>query len=330
MDKNKGTNIRGNPYFYPNLALMKISAYYKNKGYDVEWYKPIKKYFNNYHKIFVSKVFPRKTPMESYLTKDMILGGTGYNLITKLPDKIEHIYPDYDLYGIDYAMGFITRGCIRNCGFCIVQEKEGMIHKHADFEEFWHEQEHIRFLDNNFLSYKNHIKELKKIININKKIDFYHGLDIRLINNENALLLKKIRLWSGKRYTFAFDDIKSKTIIKNKIKILNDAGIKNERMNFFVLIGFNSTLKEDLIRINLLRKQNIRVYVMPYNKTILQQKQYQKDLLLWANYKPLYWKMDFETFLKRKKKSPKKEKTETMLNKYLRGVYNEPHTTCNR
>ncbi len=315
---NKGTNIYGTPYFYPNLALMKISAYYKKKGYKVEWYTPIKKYYNDYHKIFVSKVFTRKTPMDSYLTKDMIIGGTGYDLSTKLPDKIEHIYPDYDLYGIDYAMGFITRGCIRSCDFCIVQNKEGMIHKHADFEEFWNDQKHIRFLDNNFLSYKNHIDELKKIIDINKRIDFYHGLDIRLINNVNASLLRKIQLWSGKRYTFAFDDIKSKLVIEKKLKILNDNGIKNSEINFFVLIGFNSTLKEDLIRINLLRDNKIRVYVMPYNKTIQHQEQYQKDLLKWVNYKPFYWKMDFETFLKKKKRIIKKEKKDTMLNKFLK------------
>ncbi len=318
MDQNKGTNIYGTPFFYPNLALMKISAYYKKKGYKVEWYKPIKRYYNNYHKIFVSKVFIRETLMESYLTKDMIIGGTGYDLTTKLPDKIEHIYPDYDLYNIDYAMGFITRGCIRNCGFCIVHKKEGMIHKHADFEEFWHGQEKIRFLDNNILSYKKHIEELKKIISIDKRIDFYHGLDVRLVTNENASLLRKIQLWNGKRYTFAFDDIKSKSIIIKKLKILNDNGIKNSEINFFILIGFNSTLEEDLIRINLLREKKIRTYVMPYNKTILRQERYQKDLLSWVNYKPFYWKMDFETFLKRRKTEDIKEETETMLNRFLK------------
>lgn len=323
MDQNKVINIYRTPSIYPNLALMKISAYYKKKGYKVEWYKPIKQYYHKYHKVFASKVFIRKTPMDSYLTKDMIIGGTGYNLTTKLPDKIEHIYPDYDLYGIDYSMGFITRGCIRNCGFCIVQEKEGMTHKHADFEEFWHGQDRIRLLDNNFLSYKKHIEELKKIINIDKKVDFYHGLDIRLITNENASLLKKLRLWSGKRYTFAFDDIKSKSVIEKKIKILNDNGIKNSQMNFFVLTGFNSTLEEDLIRINFLREKEIRAYAMPYNKAIKQQPQIQKDLLRWVNYKPLYWKMDFKTFLKKdyttkSESKAAKTKAKSMLNKYLK------------
>ena len=293
---------------------MKISAYYKKKGYKVEWYKPINRYYNSYHKVFVSKVFKKESPMTPYLRRDMILGGSGIDLTIKLPDKIEHIYPDYDLYGIDYAMGFITRGCIRNCDFCIVPQKEGLLHKNADLEEFWHGQDNIRFLDNNFLAYKDHVKELKKFIGTGKKFDFNQGLDIRLINDKNATLLGEMQLWKGKRYGFAFDSIKLKNIIGKKLIILKNNGIKFSEISFFVLVGFDSTLKEDLTRIYFMRDKGIRVYVMPYDKTI----RYQKDLVHWANYKPFYFKMDFETFLKRRKTEDIKEETETMLNRFLK------------
>ena len=299
--KKKYTRIYHKHSLFPNLALMKISAYYKKKGYKVEWYKPIKYYYNVYHKIFASKIFKWESPMDAYLRKEMIIGGSGHDLNTILPDKIEHIYPDYDLYNIDYAMGFITRGCIRNCDFCIVPKKEGMIHKHADIDEFWKDQDKIMLLDNNFLAYKKHIEELENLIKINAKIDFNQGLDIRLINNENASLLKKMQLWKGKRYRFAFDNIKMRPLIEKKLKILNNNGIKNSMLSFFVLVGFNSTLKEDLIRFNFLKERGIRPYAMPFDKTI----QYQKDLIKWVNFKPLFWKMDFKTYLKYKKEISK-------------------------
>ena len=222
-DYKRETNLFNTPRQFPNLALMKISAYYKQKGYQVEGYSPI--FHNKYHKIFVSKVFDWNSPIHSYIKKDMIKGGSGYDLCKNLHDKIEHIYPDYSLYGIDYAMGFITRGCIRNCSFCIVPKKEGYIRKNADVEEFCKAQEKVRLLDNNILAYKDHITELKKLRDSGKRIDFNQGLDIRLITSENAKLLHEIKRWKGLRLRFAFDDPSLEKIIKYKLEILNDVGI---------------------------------------------------------------------------------------------------------
>lgn len=288
-DYKRGTNLFNKPSLFPNLALMKISAYYKQKDYRVEWYKPIM--HHSYHKIFVSKVFDWESPINPYLRKDMIMGGSGIDLYKDLPDKIEHICPDYDLYGIDYALGFITRGCIRKCPFCIVWKKEGMIKKHSNIEEFWKNQNKIKLLDNNFLAYKDHLEELKKLIEINVKVDFNQGLDIRLINDENAELLSTLKKWDNTDLRFAFDDPKMKEIIKEKTEILRNHGIT--RGYFYVLIGYNTTPKEDSERISLLNELGHRIYIMPYNK----KKLYQKAMRKYIN-RFFYRKMNFEVFIK--------------------------------
>ena len=269
---------------------MKISTYYKQKGYKIEWYSPL--FHNKYYKIFASKVFNWNSVWDDYIRKDIIVGGSGYSLETRLPDKIEHIYPDYELYDIDYALGFLTRGCIRKCPFCIVWRKEGKIIKNADLEEFCKDQTDVVLLDNNFLAYENHVIELEKLLDTGKRFDFNQGLDIRLITKENAFLLKKLRRIPKTHLRFALDDVKLIPVIKKKLEILFDVGIKPTSMMFYVLVGFNSTEEDDLERINFLKKQKIKPYVMPFDKT----DQYQKMIRDWVNYKPIFWKSTFETF----------------------------------
>jgi radical SAM superfamily enzyme YgiQ (UPF0313 family) len=114
---------------FPNLALMKISAWHKAKGDTVEWCLPI----DHYDIVYQSKVFDETySPDIEWMpmADKVIKGGTGYGLDNKLPDEIEHIYPDYSLYPEltkDTAYGFLTRGCPRGCKFCIVASKEGKL-----------------------------------------------------------------------------------------------------------------------------------------------------------------------------------------------------------
>lgn len=105
---------------FPNYALMKISAYHKAKGDTVEWFQPL----FQYDKVYSSKVF-EWTPENPYLPEDTIKGGTGYGLYNELPEEIDRMFPDYSIYPeCDYAIGFITRGCIRNCRWCVVPKKK--------------------------------------------------------------------------------------------------------------------------------------------------------------------------------------------------------------
>jgi len=274
----------------PNLALMKISAYFKKKGYQTEFYSPI--FHHKYHLIYVSKIFKYPHNNDVYISKDMIKGGQGINIHYKLSPKIDHIYPDYSLYDMNYAMGYITKGCIRNCGFCIVPEMEGLTYKFAELNEFRMNQENVMLLDNNILSYKYHIKELKKLLDSGVKIDFNQGLDIRLITKRNAQILSKIPRWKGLRLRFAFDDIHLKNIIEKKLDILNEVGLSNSSLQFYMLIGFNTDHQDNMMRLNFLKNKGIAVFVMSFNKM----DPYQKNFMRWVN-RYFYKYQDFQKYL---------------------------------
>lgn len=278
----------------PNLALMKISQYHKTKGDQVEFYNPMFKY----DKIYMSKIF-NFTPDYKYVlnAEEVIKGGTGYDLKTELPDEIEHQRPDYSLYPKnEYAMGFCTRGCIRNCPFCVVPKKEGKIRAVADIYDFWEGQDKLMLLDNNLTAHREHFKKiLNQLIKEKIKVDFSQGLDIRLISDEQAKLLSKVKLY--KQIHFAFDDIKIEKAVRRGIKCLNDNGVKSYKLMFYVLIGFNSTPEEDLYRVELLRDLGVDPFVMPYDKS----DPYQRNFARWVNHKAIFKSVKWEDYRKTNK-----------------------------
>jgi len=259
----------------PNLALMKLSAFHKAKGDRVEWYSPL--LHTDYDIIYGSMIFTFSDP--GYIRKEIIMGGSGIDLHKELPPEIEHCYPDYDLYGTDYAMGFITRGCSRECPWCIVPQKEGTIRKHAEVTEFTKDQRRIMLLDNNFLAYHDHLKELNLLVEFGRCVDFNQGLDIRLINEANATLLSKLKRWKGYRLRFSLDENSLIPIVDKKLKLLNAAGIKNSQTQFYMLVGFNTTYEEDLARVHFLYSRGCAIFVMPYNKFQM----YDKTFARWVN-----------------------------------------------
>ena len=294
----------------PNLALMKLSAYYKKWNYETEKYTPL--LHSKYWLVFTSKLFKYPHPNDGYIRNDMIKGGPGFNINTKLSEEIDHIYPDYKLYKCDYAMGYLTKGCFRSCKWCIVPQMEGNIHKFADLKEFCREQKEIRLLDNNILAYENHMEELQKLYDTKKRFDFTQGLDIRLINKENAGLIREIKRWKGLRYKFAFDDIGLKRIIENKLELLFNSGFTSGILQFYILIGFNTTPKQDLMRVKFLATKGIDVFAMPFNK----QDPYQKHFARWVN-RHLYRKCSFKEYISNKKISSDTIGNTSITNKQL-------------
>ena len=145
---------------WPNLCLMKLSAYHKSQGDKVEWWKPE----GRYDVVYKSRVFTdtySKDTVTVTNAEQVICGGTGYGLIDNLPDAVEHSFPDYALYSqfSDTAYGFLSRGCPRNCGFCIVSGKEGRKSiPVADLSEFWDGQKEIKLMDANLLACRDHEK----------------------------------------------------------------------------------------------------------------------------------------------------------------------------
>lgn len=284
---------------FPNIALMKLSAYHKDRGDEVEWYAP---FSQRYDIVYVSKVFSFTPDYDLAINADKVIsGGTGYaiNLYgdreiydkdsdTSLIDEIEHIYPDYSLYNIqDTAYGFLSRGCPRGCKFCIVGEKEGRVsYKVANLSEFWNGQKNIVLCDPNILACKDWKDLLQQLIDSKASVDFNQGLDIRLMTEEKAQMLNQIKM---KEIHFAWDRYEDKELIMEKLKMYAEIGKfkpHNLHANIYTIVNFDTTFEQDLERIYTLREMGYWAYVMIYDKAHCDQKY--KDLQRWVNNRVIF------------------------------------------
>ena len=250
---------------WPNLCLMKLSAYHKARGDPVEWWRPD----GRYDRVYKSRVFTDTYSKDTITVTnagEVVCGGTGYGLGPNLPDAVEHTYPDYSIYpqfsGIAY--GFLSRGCPRNCGFCLVSDKEGRRSiQVADLAEFWNGQKEIKLLDANLLACPDHEKLILQLAESRAYVDFSQGLDIRLITPDNVALLNRVRT---KAIHFAWDnpDI---DLTPDFRRFLELTAIKNVRKRkVYVLTNYGSTHEQDLYRVETLRGMGYDPYVMVYDR----------------------------------------------------------------
>lgn len=261
LDEDKKTRN-----LFPNLALMKISAYHKSKGDEVEMLNPLE----HYDRVYISKVFDDYiSPRADFkpMADEVICGGSAYDLHKNLPDEIEHMCPDYGLYGItDTAYGFLTRGCPRACSFCIVAEKEGRAsRKVADLSEWWHGQKDIVVMDPNILACPGKFDLLRQLADSKARVDINQGLDARLLTEEVIEALNQIRL---KTIHFAWDFYENKDVVCRGLSLYDKLGKKKvyDRV-VYVLVNYNTTLDEDLDRIyTLYNDLHFYPYVMIYDK----------------------------------------------------------------
>lgn len=248
---------------FPNLALMKISAWHKAQGDEVEWFFG----FNQYDRVYMSKVFTFTEDFVQVINaKEIIKGGTGYDLKNVLPVEIENMYPDYSLYGInDTAYGFLTRGCPRQCDFCIVGKKEGCkSYKVANLKEFWNGQREIKLLDPNLLAAKEHLELLDQLIESKSWIDITQGFDIRLTNPKNIEKIKQLKV---KMLHFAWDKEKDEKIIIEKLKQFKElTGLNYRKLGVYMITNYDTTFEYDLYRVYKLKELGYDPYVMIYEK----------------------------------------------------------------
>lgn len=254
---------------FPNLALMKLSAYHKAKGDEVEWWWG----WGWYDRVYMSKVFDETyTPdMPEPLNADEIIkGGTGYGLKNRLPDEVEHMMPDYSIYHElikDTAYGFLTRGCPRGCRFCIVAEKEGRkAVKVADLSEWWNGQKFIKLLDPNLLACPDHMELLRQLQESGAWVDFTQGLDCRMLNAENIESINGLKL---KEIHFAWDHMREAKAVLRGLKLYAEKATRKPHGQFatvYVLTNFDTTMEENIYRIYTLRDMGYDPYVMIYDK----------------------------------------------------------------
>lgn len=306
-------NIK-NPF--PNLALMKLSAWHKSKGDTVEWYEPL--FSGHCDIVYVSKVFSFSDDYEYPINADQIIyGGSGFaihvengkEIYQKENDKplhydIEHIYPDYSLYKIsDTAYGFITRGCPRGCDFCHVKDMQGLTaHKVSNLSEFWKGQKNIVLLDPNITACNEWKNVFQQLIDSKAYIDFSQGLDIRLMSEEKINMLKQIKTNS---VHFAWDRYEDKKIILPKLEQFKKSTEWDRRkIIVYVLCGDceRQVTEHDLERIYTLRNIGCYPYVMLYDKENLKKGHELKKLQRWVNNRFIWESTDtFEKYLRTQK-----------------------------
>lgn len=277
---------------FPNLALMKISSFHKAKGDDVEFVS-----LGNYDITYMSKIFtysPDYVPSLSNLGK-IIRGGTGYDLTIKLPNEIENMQPDYSLYGIkNTSYGFITRGCNRKCTYCVVPQKEGKPKIWSTVERLANGNKNLVILDNNILASKFGIEQIKEIIRLGLKVDFNQGLDARLVTDEIADLLAKVKYIKSIR--FACDSsFMTKRVIEAMEKLVK-RGVKKYRFNNYLLL--TDDINDSYVRAKAMRDYGVHIAPQPYRTfdKINKPPQWQKDFARWGNKKQLYDAIDFKEY----------------------------------
>jgi hypothetical protein len=279
---------------FPNLALMKFAAYHKAAGDGVGWVN----FFERYDKVYMSKVFTFTPDVTTFVRADEVVkGGTGYNMFTTLPVAIEKTPPDYSIYPhIVHAYGFLTRGCVRRCKWCVVPQKEGAIQAAGDIEEILQGGKSAILMDNNILASEYGLRQLEKIAKIGCRVDFNQGLDARLVSEAVAAILARIK-WI-KYIRFAFDTPEQFAPLLRAITLLNRSGVASSRIFVYVLLR---ELLDSCERIRTCKAMGVTPFAQPYRDFTANQiiPQWQKDMARWCNRKELLKSIDFNEFMPR-------------------------------
>lgn len=281
---------------YPNYALMKISAWHKAQGDSVEWADPM---FGEYDRVYMSKVFTFTEDNRDIWNCEVVKGGTGYDIASKLPEEVDAMQPDYSLYGIeDVAYGFLTRGCVNKCPWCIVPKKEGAVSVYRDIDEVANGRKNVILMDNNILASEYGLEQLDKIAERGYKVDFNQGLDARLIDDRVAEKLAKIK-WM--RYIrLACDTSSQIRWIERARELLVKYGYTKEIFCYCLI----KDLEESYERITHFRNEGwFTPHSQPYRDFNVKNQvipQWQKDMARWSNRRWLYRSCDFKDYEPRK------------------------------
>ena len=242
---------------FPNYALMKISAWHKAQGDNVEWWNPLKRY----NHIFSSKVFDF-TPENPYLPENTIRGGTGYAdvpLEQTLSPLIDEMFPDYSIYpACDYAIGYITRGCPNNCRWCVVPSKEGEIKPYRSWRQLIRpDSKKLVLMDNNILASDFGIAQLEELTRQNYAIDLNQGMDARLVDDRVAKILAGLK-WI-KYIRFSCDQQAQIEPIMRTAELMGKYGVKPYRLFIYLLV--TADIEDAARRVEALKRLgNITIY----------------------------------------------------------------------
>ncbi|MDE7262925.1 MAG: radical SAM protein [Oscillospiraceae bacterium] len=280
---------------FPNLALMRLAAWHRARGDTVEGGEG----FAGYDRVYKSKVFTFTPDMDTVIRADEIVtGGTGYRDYGSLPAEVEAMPPDYSLYPLwDKAVGFLTRGCIRNCEWCIVPRKEGNIRPAATWEEIKRpDSRKIVFLDNNVLASDHGLEQIDRMGGEQVWVDFNQGLDARLITPETAGMLARLH-WI-RFIRLSCDTSAMLPVMRQAAAYLREAGAAPARLGSYVL---GRDVVEAHRIVTTLRDMGVTPFAQPYRdygggEPTTEQMSFAR----WVNLKMIFRSCSWEEYQKRK------------------------------
>lgn len=287
---------------FPNYALMKISAYHKSIGDTVEWFDALINSARPYDKIYSSKVFTF-TDDDHFLPMNSIVGGTGYGLYDSLQQEIENVYPDYSVYPqVDYAIGFLTRGCPNHCAWCCVPKKEGTIKAYRTWEQVKRiDSRDIVFMDNNVLASEHGVEQIDALAfakhnSKQVRVDFNQGLDARLITREIAEKLSKLQWYAPLR--MACDTKSQMPYLEQAVKYLRE--FKTTPRNYFCYVLVKD-IDDAYERVEFLRNLGVDPFAQAYRDfgNNIQPTKEQKDFERWVNHKAIFKTVKWEDYGKK-------------------------------
>ena len=287
---------------HPNLVIMKLSGYFKNRGCSVrliesydELYIRVGEFedLSDYSKvssfdaIYISKVFDFTRIDRRLLNFDNVFfGGTGFffDHAPKLPYEIEHHMPDYHIYDdyiahdtrahkdswykdyLYFSIGFATRGCFRQCDFCVNHACKS-VKFHSSINEWYDpDRPYIYCWDDNIFGYPKWREVFEELIATGKPFQFKQGLDMRLMTPEKAQVLNGARYYGD--YIFAFDHIEDAVWIEEKLQMWRKYCDKPTKL--YVLAGFDGQDEKEIAsvfeRIRILLKYGCLPYIMRHER----------------------------------------------------------------
>lgn len=286
---------------FPNIALGKISRYHKSKGDTVEWYNPL----FEYDKVYLSKIFTFTPDYGYYInSREVEKGGTGYDLHKILSEDVDRVQPDYSIYPqVDghTAYGFLTRGCPNKCRWCVVPVKEGKVRPYMDVEEIAIEgRTNLVLMDNNILASDYGLGQIEKIIDRGYRVDFNQAMDARLVTEEIAKMLSRVK-WLNK-IRFGCDTPKQIADCERAMQMIDK--YRDTPVCYLMYTMINSDIEESYSRVSHFREnKRVRIVAQPYrdfnnNHQIIPQ--WQKDMSRWAMRREIYFTCDFKDYEPRK------------------------------
>ena len=277
---------------FPNLALMRLSAYHKTRGDNVEWWDG----FKHYDKVYMSKVFTFSPDMDTCVNAgEIVRGGTGYKDYGSLPGSVEQTFPDYTMYPKwKTAIGFLTRGCIRNCPWCIVPKKEGLIRPAETWEAIKRQDSRdIVFMDNNVLAHDHGLDQIDRMGRENIRVDFNQGLDARLITAQTAKMLARLK-WI-RHIRMSCDTSAMLPVIEQATAYLREAGVSPWRFWCYVLV---QDVEEAHDRVLALDAMGVTTFAQPYRdydggEPTAEQRRFAR----WVNNKAVFKSCDYHDLI---------------------------------